>query len=243
MDNTIDPKDIVVCFDSWYLTGELTSQLKELGVSWISKIKGNWKITAEVSQNSYPISQPGLWKNEFKVCGIKVKDFFKNILDSERVFRIWHSSLGVVYACHAEDISKKTHLVSNRNLKSQTLKAHYKCRWQIEVMFKTLKQVTQIGQTHFQVFLKNKAFMAFRVLVYLLLQTQKVKYRRYRKKTVGQLRQIFCDDIIKLFDRTHNALYYLQFNILNKSSRPLELIKQKLDAIPLKFQWFGHFLS
>ncbi len=87
-DYRIQDKELIVAFDSWYLGFEMVEVINELQVNWISKMKKNWRITALVSHNSYPIRQLGIWKDFLEVVNIKVGDFFNRALKPRKVFSI-----------------------------------------------------------------------------------------------------------------------------------------------------------
>jgi len=216
----LDEKEIIVAFDSWYLSFEMVEVINELKVSWISKMKKNWRITAMVSQNSYPVRQLGIWKDFWKVVNIKVGDFFSRALMPNKVFSIWHKSTSLCYATQASTEKGDAILVSNTNFKHKSFVKYYRLRWKIELFFKEMKQVLLIEFTHFTSFNKNLFLMDLKFLVYTYLQLIKHEYRKYKNYTTGQLLKQIWAELNNLFPNSRNLLKYLQLHIINKSQNP-----------------------
>jgi len=219
-DYRINEKELIVVFDSWYLSFEMVEVINELQVSWISKMKKNWRITAMVSQNSYPVRQLGLWKDFWKVVNIKVGDFFNRALKPTKVFSIWHKSISTCYASEVSTENGNAILVSNTNFKHKSLRKYYRLRWKIELFFRDMKQVLMIEFTHFTSFAKNLFLMDLKFLIYTYLQLIKHEYRKYKTHTTGQIIQQIWADLNKLIPNSNNSLKYLQLHVINKSQNP-----------------------
>jgi hypothetical protein len=219
--------ELVVCFDNWYLCGELSQFIDNLGVCWVSKLKSNWNISAEVSQNSFPVTQLNLWTNYWIIPTMKVKSFFKYALKPQKVFRFWHRSLDVCYATQSQAQNGKIWLASNHCLKHKTMCKLYRLRWKIEVFFKDLKQSLKVSSCHFVEFSKNKFFMELRILVLSILQLIRINNRQYSRFTVGDLMGQLQVDLKKLTKNHHNPLIYLQLHLFNKSQNPFNALCTK----------------
>lgn len=223
----IDPAHILVCFDNWYLCERLCQSLSGLGVLWVSKLRSNWKIAAEVSRNSYRIHQLNLFQHYLKVCGLRVREFFGNVVCPQRVFRIWHRSLGNCYATEVRTASGKAWVVCNKSIRHQTMKRFYRLRWSIEVVFRDLKQVLKIGYTHFVDFFKNQRLVELKLLIYSLLQRHRKKRPRLQRRTVGELFQQMKKEAYLLLGKSDNLLNYLQLHIINKCQNPFNSLIYK----------------
>ncbi|RMD46023.1 MAG: hypothetical protein D6834_03040 [Aquificota bacterium] len=223
----LDEKELIVAFDSWYLSSEMVEVLNDLKVSWISKMKKNWRITAIVSQNSYPVRQLGIWKDYLKVVNIKVIEFFYRALKPNKVFSIWHKSISLCYATQTTTEKGKAILVSNTNFKHKSFIKYYRLRWKIEVFFKEMKQVLLVEFTHFTSLVKNLFLMDLKFLVYTILQMIKYESRKYKSYTTRQLLQEIWAELNRLTPNSHNSLEYLQLHIINKSQNPFEALYSK----------------
>lgn len=223
----LDEKELIVAFDSWYLSSEMVEVLNDLKVSWISKMKKNWRITAIVSQNSYPVRQLGIWKDYLKVVNIKVIEFFNRALKPNKVFSIWHKSISLCYATQTTTEKGKAILVSNTNFKHKSFIKYYRLRWKIEVFFKEMKHVLLVEFTHFTSLVKNLFLMNLKFLVYTILQMIKYESRKYKAYTTRQLLQEIWAELNRLTPNSHNPLEYLQLHIINKSQNPFEALYSK----------------
>ena len=224
---SLNSDDIVVCFDNWYLCQEISASINRLNVKWVSKLKSNWTITAEVSQKSYPVFQYDLWQCYWKITNIKVKDFFTNAFKPEKVFRIWHKSLGICYATESSTDNGIIWLVSNFDMKNKTMVKLYKLRWKIETIFRDLKQNMKIAATHFTSFAKNKFYMELKILVFSCLQLLKLKIQSISKVSIGEILNQIEIELSMICNNFHNLLIFLQLHIINKTQNPFEALCNK----------------
>lgn len=224
---SISNNEIVVCFDNWYLCQEMSCELQRLGVSWVSKLKSNWKISAEVSRSSYPVKQLAFWKNYWVISNLKVKYFFMNALRPNKVFRIWHRSLDVCYATQSQTDNGLIWLASNHLFKHKTMVKLYRLRWKIEVFFKDLKQNLKLSYSHFVDFSKNRFYMEIRILVLTILQLLKSNYRKFSNKTTGELMKQLKSELSQITKNHHNPLIYIQLHLINKTQNPFEALCTK----------------
>jgi transposase len=202
----------------------MSCEIQRLGVSWVSKLKSNWKISAEVSKSSYPVKQLTFWKNYWVVSNFKVKYFFMNTLKPNKVFRIWHPSLDVCYATQSQTNNGLIWLASNHLFKHKTMVKLYRLRWKIEVFFKDLKQNLKLSSSHFVDFSKNRFHMELRILVLTILQLLKNNYRKYKNKTTGELMNQLKIELSQITNNHYNPLIYIQLHLINKTQNPFEAL-------------------